>query len=226
MGIKVHTRDELIDYLNKHGFTSVQEAIRRRKLYNSDLSSEEITKIQKFIESLSPKTDTSHGLYLLDRENKTIYKFNTSLRQYDENRQDGHDGFEVIDKVNISTLTVEQLNKLEHEYKERRLIDTIISRIRHEKGSSDYSILNVEDRQAGRNDVLLDRQSSQGEPIGGRNNTSSRANQGESEIATFATPQGEVYGFVDEKGDIYLDETVITAEHPIHEFTHLWDRMV
>ena len=27
MGIKVHTRDEMIAYLNKHGFTSIQEAI-------------------------------------------------------------------------------------------------------------------------------------------------------------------------------------------------------
>ena len=34
MGIKVHTRDELIAYLNKHGFTSVQEAVEN---YNNSM---------------------------------------------------------------------------------------------------------------------------------------------------------------------------------------------
>ncbi len=45
-------------------------------------------------------------------------------------------------------------------------------------------------------------------------------------IATFTTPQGEIYGFVDKAGNIYLDETMISPEHPIHEYTHLWDRAV
>lgn len=42
----------------------------------------------------------------------------------------------------------------------------------------------------------------------------------------FTTPQGEVYGFVDKDGNIYLDETKISPNHPIHEYTHLWDRTV
>ena len=46
------------------------------------------------------------------------------------------------------------------------------------------------------------------------------------DVTTFTTPQGEVYGFVDKEGNIYLDETKISPEHPIHEYTHLWDRIV
>ena len=42
----------------------------------------------------------------------------------------------------------------------------------------------------------------------------------------FTTSEGEVYGFVDKVGNIYLDEDVISPEHPIHEYTHLWDRAV
>lgn len=42
----------------------------------------------------------------------------------------------------------------------------------------------------------------------------------------FTTPQGEVYGFVDKEGNVYLDETKISPNHPIHEYTHLWDRTV
>ena len=42
----------------------------------------------------------------------------------------------------------------------------------------------------------------------------------------FITPSGEVYGFVTRDGQIYLDESVITPEHPLHEYTHIWDRIV
>lgn len=42
----------------------------------------------------------------------------------------------------------------------------------------------------------------------------------------FTTPDGEVYGFVTPEGEIYLDKNVISPEHPIHEYTHLWDRVV
>ena len=46
----------------------------------------------------------------------------------------------------------------------------------------------------------------------------------ESDLPFFKTSDGEVYGFVDKEGNIYLDENVISPEHPIHEYTHLWDR--
>ena len=48
----------------------------------------------------------------------------------------------------------------------------------------------------------------------------------ESDLPFFKTPNGEVYGFVDKEGNIYLDEDVISPEHPIHEYTHLWDMAV
>lgn len=47
-----------------------------------------------------------------------------------------------------------------------------------------------------------------------------------SNIQAFMTPSGEVYGFVDKNDNIYLDENIISSEHPIHEYTHLWDRYV
>ena len=48
----------------------------------------------------------------------------------------------------------------------------------------------------------------------------------ESYLPFFKTNNGEVYGFVDKEGNIYLDEDVISPEHPIHEYTHLWDMAV
>jgi hypothetical protein len=40
------------------------------------------------------------------------------------------------------------------------------------------------------------------------------------------TSQGEVYGYASPEGELYFDETAINPEHPLHEYTHLWDRAV
>ena len=46
------------------------------------------------------------------------------------------------------------------------------------------------------------------------------------DIQMFTTPEGEIYGFVDKDNNIYLDESIIDYSHPIHEYTHIWDRIV
>ncbi|MCR4922280.1 MAG: hypothetical protein K5945_11340 [Bacteroidaceae bacterium] len=51
-----------------------------------------------------------------------------------------------------------------------------------------------------------------------------RTTKGNQGIQAYITSQGEVYGFVDKDNNIYLDETMVSSEHPIHEYTHLWDR--
>ena len=81
-------------------------------------------------------------------------------------------------------------------------------------------------RQTKGNNDRLDRETLQGETDRGQSDRSGRGNKGASGIATFTTPQGEIYGFVDKAGNIYLDETQISPEHPIHEYTHLWDKAV
>ena len=45
-------------------------------------------------------------------------------------------------------------------------------------------------------------------------------------VDPFTASQGELYGFVDKEGNIYLDENSISPEHPIYEYTHLWDRVI
>ncbi len=74
-------------------------------------------------------------------------------------------------------------------------------------------------RQYGRNDSHDRRQ-------GGlrRENGLERGSKDSNITQEFITPQGEIYGFVDKDGNMYLDETIIDASHPIHEYTHLWDR--
>lgn len=46
------------------------------------------------------------------------------------------------------------------------------------------------------------------------------------DLPWFKTPSGEIYGFVTPEGEMYLDTRVINEEHPIHEYTHLWDKAV
>lgn len=57
----------------------------------------------------------------------------------------------------------------------------------------------------------------------GENTTFSKTNNN---IHFFKDSKGVVYGYVDNKGVIYLNWDKIKPEHPIHEYTHIWDRIV
>lgn len=57
----------------------------------------------------------------------------------------------------------------------------------------------------------------------GENKTFSRTNNN---IHFFKDSKGVVYGYVDDAGIIHLNKNKINPEHPIHEYTHIWDRVV
>lgn len=57
----------------------------------------------------------------------------------------------------------------------------------------------------------------------GENTGFSRTNNN---IHFFKDSKGVVYGYVDDAGIIHLDKNKIKPEHPIHEYTHIWDRVV
>lgn len=59
--------------------------------------------------------------------------------------------------------------------------------------------------------------------VGGENKTFSRTNNN---IHFFKDSKGVVYGYVDNHGNIHFDKNKISPEHPIHEYTHIWDRVV
>lgn len=58
---------------------------------------------------------------------------------------------------------------------------------------------------------------------GGENTGFSKTNN---DIHFFKDSKGIVYGYVDDAGIIHLDKNKIKPEHPIHEYTHIWDRVV
>lgn len=45
-------------------------------------------------------------------------------------------------------------------------------------------------------------------------------------VEFFKDSKGVVYGYVDDVGIIHLNKSKISPEHPIHEYTHIWDRVV
>jgi hypothetical protein len=78
-----------------------------------------------------------------------------------------------------------------------------------------------------RNYDLLDGEARRGESFNNRSSSNSGENKGISndeakEISFLKTSLGEVLGFV-YKGEIYLDETKLSPEVPLHEYTHIWD---
>ena len=164
---------------------------KRRTVFNSNLLPLEIKAIQDYIETLPNDTDTSNGFWhiVLHTEGKLkgkrfAYRFNTSFQQYEQNRIDEHDGFEILDKREISNLSEEQLNTLENVIKNRGNIDSVLSKqgTWNEERSLFSSDGIINDRQAERNNDRLDKQTLQGEPDGRRSNRDSRSNQGTSEI--------------------------------------------
>ena len=200
---------------------------QKREIYNSELEKQEITAIQDYIETLPNDTDTSRGLYLYNEVTKRVYRFNTSLYQYKDNRAEGRDGFEILGKADASTLSEEQLKEIEDGFKENKTgFDSWLKRAGYEKRTSDSGDVLVKNGETVDNHDGLDSYSLSEESDRGQSDRDSTENKGESEIETFTTPQGEIYGFVDKEGNIYLDETKISPEHPIHEYTHLWDRAV
>ena len=236
MGIEVITDDEeaqrVLDKANEGGVRVREEdgnaklQRERRTIFNSDLTAEEISSIQKHIESLDSNTDTSNGLYL--QSGNFIYKFNTSLSQYADNRRDGHDGFEIIDKIDISKLSEEQQNRLNYVIENRGNINSVFG----EQGTwnEERALLDSDgiatNRETARNNDRLDSETLQGESDRGRGNRDSKGNQGASEVDDnnvryFHTQSGEAYGFT-VGGKIYIDPKIATAETAIHEYTHLW----
>lgn len=72
-------------------------------------------------------------------------------------------------------------------------------------------------------DIIIAFSSNQVKSAVGENKTFSRTNNN---IYFFKDSKGVVYGYVDDAGIIHLNKNKISPEHPIHEYTHIWDRVV
>lgn len=92
--------------------------------------------------------------------------------------------------------------------------------------NNDEVIINNINETVGNKDTATDylvRNPNQIKSAGGENTTYSRTDDN---IHYFKDSKGVVYGYVDKNDVIHLDKSKIKPEHPIHEYTHIWDRVV
>ena len=237
MGIKVYRMDADAEEVP----SDVQKATKpKRKVTNKELNKSEKKAIQRYIETLPEDTDTANGLYYYDRETGTIYKFDTSITQYADNRVDGRDGFVLKDKRKIGQLTEDELKEIKDgNYK--AVYDRRNAENGNERRADDDSSITNENGSAAVSDVELDRQSHSVESDGRRSDSSSRRDSGAGWIKTghdgTKAPRyvrdeemrsqhgGRVLGYV-KTGEMWLAEDGLDADTPIHEYTHLWDAAV
>jgi len=63
---------------------------------------------------------------------------------------------------------------------------------------------------------------SDGQSAGYNGQTISTAEDWNRDVQLLQTPSGEVYGFA-YQGEIYIDETKLDPQAPVHEYTHIWE---
>ena len=234
-GIRVLGRSAMAEFLKTHNPKYLQQYIAKSTLPKGELS------------VLSSALMTKYG-------NNTSYGdvIQTANYEYTVNYK-GAGEFDIIEYHQIDNNLNKVIDDTERE-RVPEALNRMSTRNEFAQRQYKSNSFHVEDREANGDNAGLDKSTSQGKSNQTSNNDGSSQHQEWSEIKrdsatgritfvdsdgrtvssiedwkdieTFTTPQGEVYGFVDKDGNIYLDETKISPEHPIHEYTHLWDRAV
>ena len=247
LGLSVKNRADMEMFFKEHPNTLIQMAIGKISI-NNTLSEAEKENIRTLL-----KTINKTGTTLLDDGEGTMYLIDHADREDIENRNPKtQDGFNCRLKFSTDGYTSEDINNIKEEIENGNIrnqkdFNRWASNHSKRQGSNNSDSIDVEDRRTNANNAGLDSEAQQGESRRRQNNPNSQENFGTGFIRVygndgingprytqindrvnqfFVAPQGEIYGFVDKEGNIYLDETVISPEHPIHEYTHLWDRIV
>lgn len=240
-GIKVLGRDAMEEFLKTHNIEGLQQARAFSESFpyhNSQKASEsERREIKDIIRQKKYNKSGSDIVTLDSNGNKTLYLIDHSshdsfLSNEKEDSKNGveNDLFGIRKVYNIDKISSDDIREITRsiagDYKNS---ETAIRNWLQRLGITSGNLPGIDITAAIKrgirdNDQVDVKTRGFGEQTNkNRGSFDSRKNKG---ILPFLTPQGEVYGFVDKEGNIYLDETKISPEHPIHEYTHLWDRTV
>lgn len=181
-------------------------------------------------------SDGNKTLYLIDHSSHSVFLSN---EKEDKKRGIENDLFGIREVYNIDKLSSDDIREIirnispAYEYSTARVLHALQTIGLGQKHLSGIDIATELKRAANSNDVFHGKNREvwsqrwiRYDNGSSRKSSGNERNLGQKGIETFTTPQGEVYGFVDKDGNIYLDETKISPEYPIHEYTHLWDRAV
>ena len=192
------------------------------------------------------------GTTLLDNGEGTMYLLDHTDREGIENRNPKkEEGFNCRLKFSTDGYTNEEIETIKNEIEnghigDQKSINRWLKAHPKGQGSNNSDSFVAEVRESNADNAGLYSEAQQGESPRGRGNTSGSEDFGTGFIRVYnndgtngpryipipstgiiglyQTSDGEVYGFVDKDGNMYLDETIIDPSHPIHEYTHLWDR--
>lgn len=249
IGIPVHTKEEAIKYLKEHGYDDITQSIipygKNRPYLNKSIKSDIKKKIlsairgRNYNNSGTDVVNLDGRIYLFDHESSEELEIDLNDKNF------RGDGFGVRSTYNVNNITKNNVREIirniakGYNYDKKRIY-TVLQTLGIKQGYLSELNIDAELQIAISTDNGLygkDSGKTSTNTTGNRrnNNGSAQGTGGEgkigqsrqiNDIQTFTTPSGEIYGFVTKDGGIYLDETVISPEHPIHEYTHLWDAAV
>ena len=215
---------------------------------NNNLSSQEKSNIRNLLKAIN-KTGTT----LLENGEGTMYLLDHTDREGIENRNpEKEDGFNCRLKFSTDGYTNEEIQTIKNEIengniRDQKSFNKWVKLNLNQQGSDNSDSIDAEERATNENNDRLDLQASRRESRRGQSYQNSPEDFGTGWVKVFnndgtispryipidsnkesfyLTPQGDIYGFVAPNGGVYLDETVISTEHPIHEYTHFWNNVV
>lgn len=245
MGIKVQLvngQEEMIRQLqNERG--TIQESRPIINYNNSKKATKaerkEILNIVKSKKYNIPGTD---AVIIKDNPNAIYLIDHSADEQLYDNLKKGGDGFGIRKVYKVSRLNDDSIREIirniaqGHNYTERSLHNKLLSLGITQEHLSGID-LNAELKMVSSDNAgILSAGKGQEREIGynqsGTNGRESQKGAGleegkqSSSIDTFTTPDGTVYGYATKDGRMVLDRSAIKPEHPLHEYTHLWDNVV
>lgn len=246
IGIDVNNRAAMEKYIKEQGIDNILLS-KSKPSINNEMSDEEKENIRTLLKAIN-KT----GISFLDNGEGTMYLLEHADREDIEKRiPKKEDGFNCMLKFSTEGLTEEDINQVKEKIKygnikDQRSFDKWFKSYLNQQRRNISNSIDAEDRRTNGYNDSLDTRSSEGKTNTGQSYQNSKENLGTGFIRVynndgtnspryipinysvedyfFKTPLGEVYGFVTPDGRMFLDETKINPEHPIHEYTHLWDR--
>lgn len=213
---------------------------------NNSLSSQEKSNIRNLLRAIN-RTDTT----LLDDGDGTMYLLDHTDREDIENRNRRHqDGFNCRLKFSINGYSKQEIDAIKKEIengniRDQESFDKWAKFNLNQQGRDNSDSIDAQVRTTNENNDRLDLQTSERRSDRGPDYQDSQGNLGTSYIKVYGndgtngpryvaidknnsdieflkTPSGEVYGFV-YQGEIYIDETKLDPQAPVHEYTHIWE---
>ncbi len=219
MGIRVHTLREMEIFMQQHpelfGKDSVHAYIDINDIEEVEVLRKDLFAKFKNKSSYGCVGRTANYWYLCDYFGESSYKIRAQI-QINGNE----DLLNAIEK-NLGNGT---FRDAEDFIRRVRIIEA--SYRQYQDGDVDVTITRAADGDAaldGRQYKTGNNQgTSDGQSAGYNGQTISTAEDWNRDVQLLQTPSGEVYGFA-YQGEIYIDETKLDPQAPVHEYTHIWE---